>query len=209
MTKNVSVRRRPKRRSPSPETLEIRSADIRGRIDPVPELVNAVDKRIAADIELLQRVFDGVSATPTPAALRKSLVKFGASLRKSAMLTASMPPWLAQKLFDTPSDDLIRTLHGVATNAETLASAIVPSKGKKPWNAVAYSAMLLATNTYREFARDANCRGAKARRVEIGAILFEIVTGIECQDLSGYVIHDDRMLDRIEPAILVKAPFAG
>jgi hypothetical protein len=177
-------------------------------IEPTPDRVVGLKMRIAEDIELLKRIAGDVSNTPTPATLRKSLSKLASSLRKSKALAAPLSRWIAPVLDGSP-DSLAQRLGVAADQIDGLASAIVTSNGSRRWNSTAYAAKLLATNIYREFSSEADARGKTSRCNKIGAILYEIVTGVFDMDLSEYVIHDDRALDRVEPLIRLQLPFAG
>lgn len=200
----------------SPDSPDLALA-IRKLIDPEPHRCAEADARIGEDVELLRKVVAQLDETPSPAALKKQLKTLAHSLHKSRTLAANLFPGAISKVFTDASpaqggahfDTFIRGIDQVAKHAEELADAIIIDHGAQPWKSDKYVAKLLATVTFRDFARDPHARGRKALCDYAASLLFEIVTGHEGEDLSAYEIHDDRKGDRVEPLIRGRMTFGG
>ena len=187
-------------------------------IAPLPNLEAHLLQRVAEDVKNLKQIRDDHAAMPSPAAVRDRAEALALSLRNAVAKVRALHETSRRFIFlDRPPaqggvhfDSFLRDIERTANLAKGFAGQVSVGQphhsGKQPWDAVGYFAKLYASLTMRDFSQPARKRGEKSRVEMVAALLYEIVTGVQGKNLAHHKIHDDRLHDRIEPALVLRMP---
>jgi hypothetical protein len=176
-------------------------------IKPRPEQEASCATTIRARVELLRKVHHDLEAIPSPGDLKKELKDIGRDLERTRAASRTYSAISKATIFEkdeAKQKAFLGDLDWLIVSAQFYHDALVVRPGSRRWDNVKVIAAKYADELLRSFSASAPGKTVGGTFYALAALLYKEATGKKA-NLEQYC----RELDRIEPNIVVKMPFAG